>query len=114
MILWQQLNLTEAKRLALEEAQSQLHRDKNVEQVILFGSVVRGELDEESDIDLLDIVKNPINRWQRHEITDRVCEINLKYGTNLSTTVVHREAWENGPMRLLPIYEHVRREGIPL
>lgn len=78
----------------------------------LFGSVVRGEADEESDIDLLVVTKQPLNRRERHQITDIVCEINLDYGTNFSTLVVDSEAWEHGPISLLSIHEEVQREGV--
>lgn len=78
----------------------------------LFGSVVRGEADEESDIDLLVITKQPLNRWERHQITDIVCEVNLEYGTNFSTLVVDSKAWDHGLISLLNIHAEVQREGV--
>lgn len=78
----------------------------------LFGSVVRGEADEESDIDLLVITRQPLNRRERYHITDIVCEINLEYGTNFSTLVIDSDAWNHRPISLLNIRAEVQREGV--
>lgn len=82
--------------------------------MILFGSMVRGEGDDESDVDILVITKKPLNRWERHEITDLVCEINLRYGSNLSTLVVDHKSWERGPVSFLPIKDEIEKEGMLL
>ncbi len=83
-----------------------------MERMILFGSVVRGEADEESDIDLLLVAKRRLSRRERHRITDAVCEINLEYVTNFSTLVVDYHTWDKGLMSFLNIHEEVQREGV--
>ena len=108
------LALKPHQRAALEEVRRGLAEKFGVREVVLFGSVVRGENDAESDLDLLVLVPRPFTRRWRHGITDMVFEVNLKYGTNLSTLVVEREAWENGPYSVLPIHAEIAREGIPL
>ena len=80
--------------------------------LIAFGSVVRGESDDESDLDLLVITNEPFSRTKRHLITDLVFEVNLKYGTNISSTVVDNNSWENGLFSVLPIKEEVERDGV--
>jgi hypothetical protein len=55
--------------------------------------MARGEADEESDSDLL-VTLTKLTRFERHEITDSVFEINLKYDTNFSTLVIDNESWK--------------------
>jgi len=97
---------------ALEEIKTEIKNKFEIENIILYGSVVRGEMDEESDIDLLIITKNKLQREVRHEITDVVFEVNLKFGTNYSTLVVDKKSWEKGPYTILPIYEEIEKEGV--
>jgi predicted nucleotidyltransferase len=106
------LPLTDKESQALRKIKTIVTSQFEVERVILFGSVVRGEADKESDIDLLIVTKRPLNRWERHQITDVVCEINLEHGTNFSTLVVDSDAWDHGPISLLSIHEEIQQEGV--
>lgn len=108
------LNLTLQQNQALRELRQRLAEEFTVSEVILYGSVARGEAGEESDIDLLIVTSQPLSRPARHEITDAVFEVNLRYGTNFSTLVVDRISWESGLISALPIREAVRREGVAL
>lgn len=99
---------------ALDEVRRRLVHDFNVEAILLYGSVVREEADEESDLDLLVLTTEPLTRTARHGITDAVFEVNLHHGTNLSTLVIDRSAWETGPVSVLPIRDEILKEGIPL
>ena len=97
---------------ALKKIKASVFDMFEMERMVLFGSVVRGEADEESDIDLLLVTKRRLNRWERHRITDAVCEINLEYATNFSTLVVDCHAWDKGPISFLNLHEEVQREGV--
>ncbi len=72
---------------ALDELKHRLEEELNIEAIFLYGSVVRGEADDESDIDLLILTSERLNRFSRHEITDIAFDINLKYGTNFSSFI---------------------------
>lgn len=78
----------------------------------LFGSAVRDEADSESDIDLLILTEKKLSHYERHEITDIVCDINLEYDTNFTTIVVDIDSWENGMVSALPFHDEVERDGI--
>ena len=108
-----QLHLTPRQQQALVELRERLSGGFDIEQLTLYGSVSRGEADEESDMDLLIITRRLLHRRIRHQITDIVFEVNLKYDTNLSTLVVDRESWEGGVFSLLPVQDEILREGIP-
>ena len=99
---------------ALGELRHRLFDEFDIEAVILYGSVARGEADEESDLDLFIVTARPLMRPARHEITDMVFEVNLLYGTNFSTLVVDRGSWEIGVFSVLPLREEILKDGIRL
>ena len=109
-----QINLTPAQNKALSELKKKLERDFEIINIAIFGSVVREEADRESDLDLLIITKNPLQRTLRHQITDLVCEVNLKFATNISTLVVDQAAWQLGLYSVLPIHDEILKEGVLL
>jgi predicted nucleotidyltransferase len=107
--------LSPKQRQALKELQKRLLDQFDIEALILYGSVARGEADEESDVDLLVVTPQPLSsRSARHAITDVVFEVNLHHGTNFSTLVVDRDAWEAGVFTVLQLRDEILRDGIPL
>jgi predicted nucleotidyltransferase len=109
------VKLAPNEREALAEIRRRLFEALSIEQIILFGSVARGEADEESDIDLLVVTTEPMTRLERHEkITDTITEVNLQYDTNFSTLVVDKRAWEEGVFRVLSIKEDILMDGVPV
>jgi predicted nucleotidyltransferase len=106
--------LTDGQTQALSEIKQELEGNFEVDSLVLFGSIVRGEADKESDIDLLVLTANKLDRITRHKITDLVFEINLKYDTNFSTLVVDSQSWENEPISFLPIHNKIKSDGIVL
>ncbi len=83
-----------------------------VDSIILFGSAVRGERDDESDIDLLIITADKLDRIESHRITDMVFEINLRYDTNYSIIVLDKKTWEEGVHSSMSIKKNIEREGV--
>jgi len=111
---FEDLSLSDNERMALSRVKERLRRQFGVKRLALFGSLARGEADEESDVDLLVLTSRPLNRAERHLITDLVCDVNLEYGTNLSTLVIDEESWERGLVSLLPIRQAIEQDGVPL
>ena len=99
---------------ALTELRRRLFDEFDVEAIVMYGSVARGEADEESDLDLLVLTAKPFNRRARHKITDVVFEVNLRYDTNLSSLVIDRPCWETGAISVLPLRDEILKDGIPL
>jgi predicted nucleotidyltransferase len=104
--------LTQKQFQALSEIRDRINEKFNIENMILYGSIVRGDFDEESDVDLLIITSDILPRRVRHEITDIVFDVNLKYETNYSTLVVDNSSWRNGPYSILPIHDEIEKEGV--
>lgn len=107
-----ELALTANQKLALSDMKKKLEAKFDITEIAVFGSFVRGEADDESDLDLLIVTQVPLQRSVRHLITDIVCEINLNYDTNLSTLVVDKTSWESGLYSILPIHDEILKEGV--
>ena len=104
------LSITQSK--ALKEIKQRVIEQFSIVDCLLYGSAARGDADEESDVDLLIVTDVPLTRFKRHEITDIVFDVNLKYNTNFSTCVVDRETWETGIISVLPLRDEILKDGI--
>ena len=108
------LTLPQNVREALRAARERLSAEFNVDRIVLFGSIVRGTADEESDVDLLIVLRETPDHPVRNRISSIILDINLEHDTNLSGLVVDQKAWDEGLVSVLPIHEDVEEEGIPL
>ncbi len=100
------------QREALSQIKRRLPEKLDIRMLVLYGSFARGQADEESDVDLLIVTGRPLTRFERHEITDAVFEVNLQHDTNFSTLVVDLKSWESGMFSVLPIRDEIIRDGI--
>ena len=107
-----QNNLTQRQEEALFKIKTSINKLFNIDSFILFGSIVKGEADSESDIDLLIITKSKISRTERHKITNVVFEVNLQFDTNFSSVVVDYNTWNKGPYSVIPFHEEILQFGI--
>ncbi len=78
---------------------------------ILFGSQVRGDAEEESDIDVLVILDREVNTLVREKIYDIAYEIELKYDIVLDVSVFSKFEWDRY-RKVLPFAIRVEKEGI--
>ena len=108
------LPLSESLRDALTAARRRIAAEFQVDRIVLFGSVARGEVHEESDADLLILLKEQASLETRDRITSLILDINLEYGTNLSELIVDQETWNHGIPSVLPIHKAIEEQGIRL
>lgn len=73
----QDIPITPNEIRALSEIKRRLLEHFDIEDILLYGSAARGQADEESDVDLLIVTSKSLTRFERHEITDIVFEVNL-------------------------------------
>jgi len=99
---------------ALQTARDRINAEFAVDQIVLFGSVMQGRADEESDVDLLIVLNDPPSHRVRDRITGVISDINLEYDTNLSELIVDRQTWDHGLPSVLPIHQTIEEEGIQL
>lgn len=108
------MTVNETLKTALAELKERLTANYPVARLILFGSVVRGEMDEESDVDVLVLTARPLNGKEHNAVSDEVFALNLRYDTNISALVMDLPNWEEGPLSVMPLRQELDREGIEL
>src|SRR5712692_11708064 len=107
--------LTKIEQQALNhfrDALQSLHGE-NLLSMRLFGSRVRGEQTEESDLDVLVLVEKK-DRILCRRIVEESLEIDLAYGTNLAPTILSAEEYRQNREYGTPFYHNVEREGVTL
>ena len=78
--------------------------------IMLYGSQVRGDAEEESDIDVLCVMKKSFNYGELIDKTSKAtAEISMKHGVTLSRTFVTNADFKT---RKTPFIMNVRREGL--
>ncbi|MBI4334187.1 MAG: nucleotidyltransferase domain-containing protein [Chloroflexi bacterium] len=98
---------------ALRELAEVLKRElgDDLDSVILFGSRARGDFDEDSDYDVVALVKE-----QSPELEARIRrlknEIDWKYDVMISIFVYERSYFDR--KKYEPLFINIRREGVPL
>ncbi|MBC8248929.1 MAG: nucleotidyltransferase domain-containing protein [Anaerolineales bacterium] len=107
-------HLTSREKAALSEFVARL-REKYADEVVLvvlFGSKVRGDFDEESDLDVLVVVEGD-DRWPYwRAITDLTSDLLLDYEVNMSALVFDEEHYQWLMEHRAPIYNSTTREGV--
>ena len=87
---------------------------EKLDSVILYGSYARGDYNEDSDVDIMILVKGiaPEDLWKyREPITDTESELGLKYDMLISAFIKDIETF-NKYLDVLPFYQNVMKEGI--
>lgn len=80
--------------------------------VILYGSVVRGEEDSESDIDLLVLLKSDFNRWREIKRMVRILfPLQMECNRYISAKPVAESDFRNGKVAFL---RKAKKEGVAL
>ncbi|MEW6419811.1 MAG: nucleotidyltransferase domain-containing protein [Nitrospirota bacterium] len=105
---------TESEKDALIKLMSDLRVSWPNAKFKLFGSKVKGLADEESDLDLLVLLPCDVSEDIRRQIIHKVFDVNLAFGTNISTLIMSEKEWESDIFSLLPIHSFIEEEGIPL
>lgn len=108
-------HLTGQEKAALSEFVARL-QEKYADEivlVVLFGSKVRGDFDEESDLDVLVVVEG--DGWLFHrEISFIGSRVSLDYDVNISPKAVSQTLYLELQELRTPFYENVQAEGVEL
>ena len=78
---------------------------------ILFGSRARGDAREDSDIDVMVVLRRPSTLHERERVYEALSELCLEHSVVVSLTFVQEDAYRDGGM---PVLLNVEREGIAL
>lgn len=79
----------------------------------LFGSTARGDYNHESDIDVAIIIR-ALTRKLKHQILDRVAEIELKHLMPISVLILSEDEFNRLKRRERRIALDIEREGVSL
>lgn len=83
-----------------------------LETIILYGSQARGDAQEDSDIDLLVVLKNAVNPFQEIDKTgDFIADLCLDYDVVISRHFISSDKFQKQDS---PFLSNVKREGILL
>ncbi|MCL0048436.1 nucleotidyltransferase domain-containing protein [Dehalococcoidia bacterium] len=83
---------------------------ENIRDVILYGSYVRGERTEDSDIDVLVLIDSSLDPFEvRRSLSDLLFNILLEDGELISVAVLREDFFENYNY---PFMLNVKREGV--
>lgn len=87
--------------------------DDRVERVVLFGSVARGEMGPDSDVDLLVLWRGDLGdgQWTATGVAGNVF---VRTGVLLSASVVTPDLWSEMAAGGAKVYLDIQREGVRL
>ncbi len=105
--------LTPSEQQALQSLVASIYQlaPEQIESIALFGSKSRGDSSEDSDIDVLIIIKKE-DRDLRREILRQAARISLDYDVLLSPRVIGSDRWRR--MRDFSFYRNIQRESVKL
>ena len=84
-----------------------------VSQIILYGSVARGDASDESDIDVAMIVRAPLNAEDEDNLSYTIVSLNLDYDCVFSVIDIQEDVylvWKD----YSPFYRNISTEGVVL
>ena len=80
--------------------------------VLLYGSVARGEHGPDSDYDILVLTDQPLCRQEEDAVEDAVYDVQLAHGTLISTLFYTKAEWSTPVTTALPLYRAIQKDAI--
>lgn len=81
--------------------------------VILFGSRARGDARQDSDWDILILIKDKVSTEIERAFRKKLFDLELETGEVFSTFVYNTDTWNN-KHKITPFYKSIQQEGLPL
>ena len=104
------MKLSRKEQEVLTDLIRQFRRRLGAKDVLLYGSAVREEMDEASDIDLLVVL--PEVNWSIEKQISHLCfEAQLECGRVVSTVCFSEKELKDTPLRSSPLVLNAQREG---
>ena len=104
------MNLSVSENQGLKELSKAFRHRFGAKEVLLYGSAVRGKMDEGSDIDLF-IVLPEVN-WQIEKGIIKLCfDAELRYGRVFSAVCYSIDDIQNSPLKESPLVLNVRKQN---
>ncbi len=84
-----------------------------IDSIILYGSTVRGDDKEDSDVDIAIILYNSMDEDEKSRFIHWNAQIDLKYGVVFSIVDIDKEMFDKW-RAVHPYYRNIQNEGIVL
>jgi uncharacterized protein len=98
--------------LSLLRTQLEQQYQERLDRVILFGSQARGEATEDSDIDVLIVLDDPVNAsLEIRQTSEFIAQLCLEHNVLISRFFIARSRFET---ENTPLLRNIHREGILL
>jgi len=111
-------HLTPNERVALMTLVDRLHQryGEDLLRVVLFGSKARGDFDDESDLDVLIVVRMPDDNYWRHwnEIVTTTYDLELTYSVVFSFIIKDEPEYALMRQWNLLLNRNIEQDGIEL
>lgn len=111
-------HLTPNERAGLAAFMNRLHQDDgaNVLRVILFGSKARGDFDDQSDLDVVVVVRMAGDEYWQHwrRIVDMAWEVELAYSLVMSSIIQDAPDYTTMCGHRSLLARHIERDGMVL
>ncbi|MEW6377988.1 MAG: nucleotidyltransferase domain-containing protein [bacterium] len=109
------INLREEEESILRELKKELHglAGNSLEGLFLYGSKARGDFSDQSDIDIMIIVRG-LTRELKDKILTRIADLEFEYLTPLSAIVILKEDFDNLKKKERRLALDIEKEGIAL
>jgi predicted nucleotidyltransferase len=107
------MELTKAEKQGIDEIAHVLRERFGATEVLLYGSAARGEMDADSDIDLL-VVLPEVNWSIEKEIIGLCFDAELEYGRVISAVCFSEKDVRDTPLKESPLLKNARQQGLPL
>lgn len=85
---------------------------KELKEIRIFGSKVRGDFDEESDIDIFLVFDRDVDWRFKDVVYELVYEIDLKYDVLFNVIIYSAKELKNPKIKMLPFIRAVQRGGV--
>ena len=82
-------------------------------QIWVFGSRARGDAQPDSDLDIC-VVTETMSREQEDIIDYAAWEVGFEHELFVQTLKYSRDQFENSPRVVSPLFQNIRKEGIPV
>ncbi len=103
----------DSKKLAQEiKKYLNTHLSNRVTDVVIFGSQIKGNAKNDSDYDVLIILKDDYDRKTKRAINDLCYDFDLKYDIFLDTRVISEDELKNGLRGKHPIFKIAIKKGL--
>lgn len=81
-------------------------------QVILYGSKIRGNDEEFSDIDILILLDKRVDSKLEKQIVDIAYDIELEFDVIFGIMIESKDFWGSSLAKIMPLHQNIDKEGV--